>query len=79
MSPFFYDFALLSRPFLQISEKVHKSLITRLPAGRQGLNIDYTDGQNLLFDLIHFRHFSSPKFILDISAGKWSLFNLILL
>jgi len=28
---------------MKISEKVKKSLITRLPAGRQGLNIDYAD------------------------------------
>jgi len=27
----------------EISEKVQKSLITPLPAGRQGLETDYTD------------------------------------
>jgi hypothetical protein len=31
------------KPFLEISEKVQKSLITPLPAGRQGLGTDYTD------------------------------------
>ena len=35
----------LSRPLPEISEKVQKSLITPLPAGRQGLKTDYTDAR----------------------------------
>jgi hypothetical protein len=34
---------ILSRNFLEISQKVEKSLIAPLPAGRQGLSNDYTD------------------------------------
>jgi hypothetical protein len=34
---------LIVKLFLEISEEVQKSLITPLPAGRQGLNTDYTD------------------------------------
>jgi hypothetical protein len=30
---------------MEISEKVQKSLITPLPAGRQGLKTDYTDAR----------------------------------
>jgi hypothetical protein len=35
----------LSSIFFEISGKVQKSLMTHLPAGRQGLGIDYTDGK----------------------------------
>jgi hypothetical protein len=37
----------ISPPPLEISEKAHKSLITCLPAGRQGLWADYTDMKDI--------------------------------
>jgi hypothetical protein len=37
----------LSRYLLEISGKIPKSLITPLPAGRQGLATDYTDKKHI--------------------------------
>jgi hypothetical protein len=51
-----------------ISEKIQNALITHPPAGKQGLNIDETEDENLLFDLNHFRHFSSLSSTLATSA-----------
>jgi hypothetical protein len=52
-----------------ISGKIKNALVTHLPAGRQGLNIDDTEDEDLLFDLNHFGHFSSLSSTLATSAS----------
>jgi len=42
-SPFYLFFFRLSTKLWRFPKKSKKSLMTHLPAGRQGLNIDYAD------------------------------------